>query len=200
MIGWIKGKLLDKGVDWALVDTGGVGYRVVCPASTINSLQADGNDAAFHIYTHVRENEIALFGFSSKLEKEVFLKLISVSDIGPRKALAILSGATVQELAGAIIRGDLTFLTSLQGVGKKTAERLIVEMKDKLVGLNITETGAEPQSPMRQELTAALVSLGYKPSVAEKIVERMKTRLAENSESIETLIKEALAEIKRTGC
>jgi Holliday junction DNA helicase RuvA len=198
MIGWLKGNIVDKGPDWAIVETGGVGYHVICTAFTASNLASPGEEAKLHVYTHVRENEISLFAFSSRLEKDLFMRLISVNDIGPRKAIVILSGSSPAELIRALSEGNIPFLTSLQGIGKKTAERLVVEMKDRLQGLEIEAAPSSMSHSLRSELLAVLTNLGYRPILAEKAVEAMRGRL-DGSVPLELLIREALSEISKIG-
>lgn len=198
MIGWLKGAIVDKGPDWAIVETGGVGYHVLCPAFTASNLAAPGEIVTLHVYTHVRENEITLFAFSTRLEKDLFTRLIAVNDIGPRKAIGILSGTTPAELIRALSEKNISFLTSLQGIGKKTAERLVVEMKDRLHGLEDEAAPASASSSLRSELLAALASLGYRPMLAERAAEALRGRM-DGSVPLELLIREALSEINRLG-
>lgn len=202
MIGWLKGIIVEKTAEYAIVEAGGVGYKVLCSATTRDTLPGEGVAAALFVHTHVRENEITLFGFAGRREKELFERLISVSDIGPRKALGILSGTGPGELVRAIRTGNLAVLIALPGVGKKTAERLIVEMRDKIKGLEedagATVDGRDAPAGAHDELISVLVNLGYRPAQAEKAVEGLRGRIVDG-EPLEALIREALAIIQRTG-
>ena len=132
MIARLRGKLLEKQPNFALVDVGGVGYGVAIPVSTFSQLGEPGGEVLLHTYTHVREDALALFGFTSVGEKELFERLITVSGIGPRLAITILSGVPIDELKTAIRAGDTKRLTRIPGVGRKTGERMVVELREKL--------------------------------------------------------------------
>lgn len=199
MIGWLKGTVVVKGDSESVIEAGGVGYAVIHSATTAASIPGEGSVATLHIFTNVRENEIALFGFASRSEKELFLKLISVSDIGPRKALAILSGTGPSEIVRAVRDANVTLLMSIPGIGKKTAERLIVELKDKLKGFeNAPEEkgGIAGGSGLRNELMSVLANLGYRALQADRVIDRMRERF-DGSVSLDTLIREALSELKK---
>jgi Holliday junction DNA helicase RuvA len=200
MIGWLKGTVVEKTADGAVIEAAGVGYRVFCSAATAGAIPGPGGSTEVHVHTHVRENEIALFAFVSRLEKDLFERLIAVSDIGPRKAIGILSGLDPAGLVSAIRDGNLAVLTSLPGVGKKTAERLVVEMKDRIKSLDAAAAPAEGVLPAatRSELVSALVNLGFRPAQAERAVEALRARLR-GGEPFADLIREALAEVKKTG-
>jgi Holliday junction DNA helicase RuvA len=197
MIGRLSGTVADRGADWVIIDAG-VGYHLSCTASTMGAIPSAGGEAVLFVHTHVRENEITLFGFATKVEKELFLRLIAVSDIGPRKAAAILSGTTPPELIKALSDGNTAYLTSLQGIGRKTAERLVVEMKDRLSGLDVPSAPAAAGQSLRSELLAVLSSLGYRSAQAERAVDALQGRL-DGKVPLENLIREALAEIKNIG-
>ena len=200
MIGWLKGTVVERTAEWAIIEAGGVGYKVHCPAGTRDALPPSGGTATLFVHTHVRENEITLFGFAGRLEKELFERLISVSDIGPRKAVGILSGTGPAELIRAIRTGNLAVLVALPGVGKKTAERLIVEMRDRIKDLDegAPAPGGETALGARDELYSALVNLGYRPAQAEKAVDNLRGRIVDGA-PLEALIPEALAEMKKMG-
>ena len=132
MIAHIRGKLLSKHPNQAIVETAGVGYDVVITVPTFSDLPALGNEVALHIHTHVREDTIALYGFFRPAEKQLFEKLLTVSGIGPKLAITILSGMAADEMVGAIRGGDVARLTRIPGIGKKTAERMVLELRDKL--------------------------------------------------------------------
>ncbi len=177
MIARITGKLIQKLPNVIIVDVNGVGYELMVPLSTFYILGDVGSVVGLNVHTHVREDALLLYGFSTDQEKRLFLMLISVSGIGPRLAITILSGLGAEELIQAIRMGDLPRLVAIPGVGKKTAERLVVELKDKVTSLAVTQ--ASPQSTvgiaqsgagMRDDVVSALVNLGYVKAVAEKAV------------------------------
>ena len=168
MIARIRGKLLEKEPTRLVVDVQGVGYEVFVALTTYTAMPDAGGEVSLDIYTHVREDVLALFGFSSRQERRVFERLLGVSGIGPRLAVTILSGGSVESLVGAIRRGDLARLTSMPGVGKKTAERIVVELKDKLQDLS----AEAPKSAVETDVLSALENLGYSRAVAEAAVRR----------------------------
>jgi Holliday junction DNA helicase RuvA len=173
MIAQLRGRLLRKGPQEAVVDVAGVGYRVTIPLSTFYRIGEPGSDVTLLTHTHVREDALALFGFLTAVEQELFERLISVSGVGPRLAVSILSGIEAEELVAALRASDLARLTRVPGVGKKTAERLILELKDKLQELATTVAApAQPSGPA-EDLASALVHLGYSRPEAERAVERV---------------------------
>jgi Holliday junction DNA helicase RuvA len=194
MIARLTGQLVFKSPDHLIVDVGGVGYRVLIPLSTFYALSDDGPVSLF-IHTHVREDAIHLYGFLDAFEKEVFGLLISVAGIGPRLAVTILSNIPARELCQGIDREDLKRLSAIPGIGKKTAERLILELKEKIRRLSLPLSPAAlapsdaPQSHMMEDALAALVSLGYKENRAQKALESLE---ADAETSVEALIKGAL--------
>ena len=167
MIARLRGKLIEKEPARVVVDVNGVGYEVSIPLTTFTSMPESGAEVSVDIYTHVREDVIALYGFSSRQER-VFERLISISGIGPRLAITILSGGSVEGLVGAIRRGDLARLTAIPGVGKKTAERIVVELKDKLK--DMTEEVVKPS--VEVDVVSALENLGYPRAMIEAAVRR----------------------------
>ena len=172
MIGWLSGKVVQAAPDRLILDVGGVGYQVAIPLSTYYEIQksdADGPVRLF-IHTHVREDALALYGFWSERERELFERLIAVSGIGPRLAQVVLSGMAPDELVGALAAGDVAKLVRIPGVGKKTAERMVVELRDKLQALAAQLPAARATAASDDDLVAALVNLGYKPSLAEGAV------------------------------
>lgn len=172
MIGWLSGKVVQAVPDRLLLDVGGVGYQVAIPLSTYYEIQKADAGAAIRlfIHTHVREDALALYGFWSEREKELFERLIAVSGIGPRLAQVVLSGMAPDELIAALAAGDVAKLVRIPGVGKKTAERMVVELRDKLQALAAQLPAARASSASDDDLVAALVNLGYKPSLAEGAV------------------------------
>jgi Holliday junction DNA helicase RuvA len=180
-----------------ILEVGGVGYKVFIPLSTYYELDGEGAQVAFRIHTHVREDTMALYGFLTEVEEALFEKLISVAGVGPALALKVLSGLEPRELADAIRRGDLRRLSSVPGVGKKTAERLVVELKDKMPELmslaGETVSGQQipsPETALRNDLVSALLNLGYQKNQADKAVSQI---LREEPElSFEMALKKSL--------
>ena len=168
MIARLRGKLIEKEPARVVVDVNGVGYEVSIPLTTFTAMPEAGAEGSVDIYTHVREDVIALYGFSSRQERRVFERLITISGIGPKLAVTILSGGSVEGLVGAIRRGDLARLTAIPGVGKKTAERIVVELRDKLKDL--TEEAAKPS--VEVDVVSALENLGYSRAIIEAAVRR----------------------------
>ena len=171
MIGYLSGQLLNKKPNLVLIDVQGVGYEVHIPLTSFYELPDEGNVVALRIHTHVREDALILYGFGSQREKDFFLKLITISGIGPKVAISILSGAKVEELAQAIARGDLLRLTAIPGVGRKTAERIVLELKSQITPFMFSEQ-AEPSvekaDGLQEDILSALVNLGYPRAGAEK--------------------------------
>ncbi len=192
MIAHLSGTLRDKQLQRLIVDVGGVGYDVVVPLSTVYAIGDTGSTVNLRIHTHVREDALQLFGFATSLEQMLFERLISVSGIGPKVALAILSGIEPAELTRAIRSSDVARLTRIPGVGKKTAERVVLELKDRLP----QGPTAEPTTPsvdgddVRADLLSALVNLGYNRASVEKTVDKV-LHGAENR-SFEPLLRETL--------
>ena len=175
MIGQIRGRLADKRPNQLLVDVGGVGYQVQVPLSTFAALGELHTEVTLLIHTHVREDALALYGFLSSREKHFFELLLSASGVGPALALKILSGMSVEELVPAIRGGDLARLTRIPGVGRKTAERIVVELKDKLEAVAVAEEKpAASAGGTEADVVSALMNLGYDGRAAEKAVEEAK--------------------------
>ena len=172
MIGRLRGKIVRATPERLLVDVGGVGYELAISLFTYSEVEARGatSEIELHVHTHVREDQLALFGFATEGEKELFSKLITVSGIGPKLAQTILSGLPAPDLLQAIAAGDVARLTRIPGVGKKTAERMVVELRDKLQALAKEAQPAKAAAASDDDLVAALVNLGYKPAQAEKAV------------------------------
>jgi Holliday junction DNA helicase RuvA len=168
VIAHLRGKLLEKAPSRLVIEANGVGYEVFVPLSTFTAMPHEGTEVSLDIHTHVREDVMALYGFSSKQERGVFERLIGVSGIGPRLAVTILSGGSVEGLVGAIRKGDLPRLTAIPGVGKKTAERIVVELRDKLT--EFTEGPAK--STIEMDVMSALENLGYPHPIAESAMRR----------------------------
>ena len=169
MIAHLRGKLLVKHPNQAIVDAGGVGYEVTISVPTFSELPAAGTEVALHIYTHVREDVIALYGFLRAAEKQLFEKLITVSGIGPKLAITILSGMPAPEMMTSIRSNDIARLTRIPGIGKKTAERMVLELRDKLPSPAAEAVAAVSKwSAVEQDVLSALVNLGYQRALAEK--------------------------------
>ena len=169
MIAHLRGKLLAKHPNQAIVETGGVGYDVTISVPTFSDLPAVGGDVALHIHTHVREDMLALYGFLRSAEKTLFEKLITVSGIGPKLAITILSGMAADEMVNAIRGNDIARLTRIPGIGKKTAERMVLELRDKLPPEKAGEVATMPTlSAVEEDVLSALMNLGYQRASAEK--------------------------------
>lgn len=169
MIAHLRGKLIARHPNQAIVETAGVGYEVVISVPTFSDLPPLGSEVALHIHTHVREDQLALYGFLRAEEKQLFEKLITVSGIGPKLAITILSGMAAQELGNAIRGNDLARLTKIPGIGRKTAERLVLELRDKLpVAAQEVVAAAPAFSAVQEDVLSALVNLGYQRAAAEK--------------------------------
>jgi Holliday junction DNA helicase RuvA len=194
MIALLRGLLIEKSPNQALIDVGGVGYDVTIPVSTFSALPTAGSEVRLRIHTHVREDAIALFGFASPEEKQVFEKLIGVSGIGPKLAVTILSGLAAPDLIRAIRNSEIERLVRIPGVGKKTAERMVLELKDKLVAPAATD-GAEPEQPTLNEVDrdalSALLNLGCARPAAEAAVRKARAA-AGPGEGFDTLFRRAL--------
>jgi Holliday junction DNA helicase RuvA len=195
MIGFLRGVLMRKGPQEILLDVAGVGYRVLIPVSTFCRLGEGGADAQLLIHTHVREDQLVLYGFATSPELELFEKLISVSGVGPKVALGVLSGIEAEELVHAIRANDLARLTRVPGVGKKTAERVILELKDKLASFQTATPAPHAESPERADLLSALANLGYSAAEADRAAEQAFR--AQPEASLGTLLREALRVISR---
>ena len=173
MIAELRGAILRKGPQEAVIDVGGVGYRVIIPLSTFYRLGEPGTQVRLLTHTHVREDALALFGFLTATEQVLFERLIAISGVGPKLAVSILSGIEAPDLVAALRSSDVARLTRIPGVGKKTAERLVLELKDKVQGLSATEGPAPgPAASPKEDLVSALVHLGYSRPEAERGVDR----------------------------
>lgn len=181
MIAFLRGKLIEKSANTVVIDVGGVGYEVHVPLTTFYDLGEPGDEVALRIHTIVREDDISLYGFAGSREREIFILLISVSGIGPKSAISALSGMGADEMIAAISDNNIARLTAIPGVGKKTAERLVVELKDKVKKLGIStsvgsssddDAGAPTSSGAVDDAVSALVNLGYQRQAAEKAVNK----------------------------
>lgn len=175
MIGSLRGKLIEKRPNQLLVEVGGVGYQVQIPLSTFAGIGAIHADATLLIHTHVREDQITLYGFVTAREKQCFELLISASGVGPSLALKILSGMSIDELVPAIRKSDLAQLVRIPGVGRKTAERMVVELRDKLAVIDVAEAGKpSTRSQLEADVASALVNLGYDVKSVERAIEKSR--------------------------
>lgn len=197
MIGYLTGKIISKKPTRILLDVNGVGYTVNISISTFEKLPDLNESASLFIHTSVKEDAIDLYGFFTPSEKEMFELLISVSGIGPKLAQSLLSGIQVDELKYAIDEGNLSRITAVPGIGRKTAERLLVELRDKINKLTEKFEPAEAGAPssVRSDAIAALVNLGYNLKTAEKIVRDVMN--SRTSVTIEDVIKEALSQLNK---
>lgn len=190
MIGSLRGKLLEKRPNQVLIDVGGVGYQVQIPLSTFTGIGALHSETTLLIHTHLREDQLALYGFVTAREKQCFELLISASGVGPSLALKILSGMSIEELVPAIRRGDLAQLVRIPGVGKKTAERMVVELRDKLTAVDVPETGKPQARPqLESDVASALVNLGYDERSVERAIDKVR---ASAGGDFEKLLRESL--------
>ena len=175
MIAHLRGRVLRKSPQEVIVDVGGVGYRVAIPVSTFYRLGDEGAEVSLRVHTHVREDVIALYGFATPLEHNLFERLISINGVGPKLALSVLSGIEPEELVRAVRGSDVARLTKIPGVGKKTAERIVLELKDRLPPtLEVTERPAPSDADqLRGDVLSALTNLGYQSNAAEKALDRV---------------------------
>jgi holliday junction DNA helicase RuvA len=206
MIAHLSGTLLSKQATAVILDVGGVGYEVTIPLSTFYDLEDLGSQVKLRIYTHVREDALQLYGFKTVRERELFLKLISVSGIGPRLGITLLSGMSADEMIASIRTNNLARLTLIPGIGRKTAERLVIELRDKVAALSSPELeedlGAKPATPLeptadsvREDALSALINLGYQRSAAEKAIGSV---LAESEEiSVESVLRGSLRKLAK---
>jgi holliday junction DNA helicase RuvA len=194
MIAHLRGKLIAKHPNQAIVEAGGVGYDVNITIPTFSDLPAPGAEVALFIHTHVREDALALYGFLRAQEKQLFEKLISVSGIGPRLAITILSGMPAETMVAAIRGNNVGALTRIPGIGKKTAERMVLELRDKLEGFGVAPAAAAAMSPVEEDVVSALVNLGYQRPVAERALARLGNTA---NESFDALFRKALASLAK---
>lgn len=203
MIGRIKGILDSRKPNHILIDVNGIGYNVTIPLSTFYKLPGTGKEVCLQIHSHIREDAFELFGFLTSAEKSLFKSLISVSKIGPRLAINIMSGAETEKIAGAIRQGDIILLTSIPGIGRKTSERLVYELRDKIaVILGEKEIDgkeiAQSESTLLNDVVSALTNLGYSKNMAEQAVAKAQ-RSGAKAETVEELLKESLKYLVKHG-
>ncbi|MGH9942780.1 MAG: Holliday junction branch migration protein RuvA [Pyrinomonadaceae bacterium] len=208
MIAHLTGTLLAKQATSVILDVGGVGYEVTIPVSTFYDMDDAGAQVSLRVYTHVREDALQLFGFRSARERELFTLLISVSGIGPKSAIAMLSGMSADEIISAIRSNNLARLTSIPGVGKKTAERMVIELRDKMAALSSpaleeqlaaraagAPSAAATEDTLREDALSALVNLGYQRAAAEKAVTQA---MQEGGElSVELVLRRTLRNLSK---
>ena len=205
MIAHLSGTLLAKHATSVIVDVGGVGYEVTIPVTTFYDLGELGEAVRLQIYTHVREEALQLFGFRTLRERELFTLLISVSGIGPKSAVAMLSGMSADEIVTAIRQSNYARITSIPGVGRKTAERLVIELRDKMAALSSPAleeqiaaggpTAAQSEDALREDTLAALLQLGFPKPAAEKAI---TNSIQEGGDlSVETLLRRSLRQLSK---
>ena len=201
MIAHLRGTLLSKSPNQAVVECSGVGYDIAISVATYSSLPAERAEARLFIHTHVREDQIALFGFAELTEKRLFEKLLTISGIGPKLAITVLSGIDAGRLITAIRSGDHASLTRIPGIGKKTAERVVLELKDKLDDLAIA--GAAPEAKdgphlgsVGEDALSALINLGYQRPVAQRALETALAKDASLASDFDRLFRAAMAAIR----
>jgi holliday junction DNA helicase RuvA len=193
MIAHLRGRLLAKHPNQAIIETGGVGYDITISIPTFSDLPGIGGEVALHIHTHVREDQIALYGFLRPAEKLLFEKLLTVSGIGPKLAITILSGMAADEMVGAIRGNDIARLTRIPGIGKKTAERMVLELRDKLPPAGVGDAPALPVlTPLEEDVLSALVNLGYQRAHAERALEKVA-----KDGSFEVMFRKGLAALAK---
>ena len=197
MIAFLRGRLLTKTPNRAIVECGGVGYDATISVATFTALPVEGAEARLHIYTHVREDQIALFGFAEPDEKRLFERLLTISGIGPKLAITVLSGIDAARLVTAIRSNDHATLTRIPGIGKKTAERVVLELKDKLDDMAVAPSAASAvYGPAGDDALSALVNLGYARPIAQRAIETAIAKQPTAAEDFEVLFRAAMAAIR----
>ena len=199
MIAHLRGRLLTKHPNQAILDCSGVGYDVAISVATFTALPAEGAEASLHIYTRVAEDQLALYGFSDPQEKRLFEKLLTITGIGPKLAITVLSGIDKFRLINAIRAADHATLTRIPGIGKKTAERVVLELKDKLDDLAVPTTAtplSTPQTPAAEDALSALVNLGYPRPAAQRAIDTALTRHPASAADFESLFRAAMSSIR----
>jgi len=195
MIAHLRGRILEKHPAHLILEAAGVGYEVAISVPSFSGLPAEGGEVSLHIYTHVREDVLALYGFLRREEKQLFERLIGVSGIGPKLAMTVLSGIAADDLISALRNNDLTALTRIPGVGKKTAERMVLELRDKLEGFAARPAPA-PVGRMEEDVISALVNLGYQRAAAEQAVKRAMERTGDRA-NFEHLFRQTMSLLQR---
>jgi Holliday junction DNA helicase RuvA len=200
MIAFLRGRLHDKQPNRVIVDVGGVGYEVHVPLSTFYQIGDAGSDVALRVHLHVREDALQLYGFLTELEQHLFARLIAISGIGPKLAIVVLSGMETRDLVTAVQRADVARLTGIPGIGKKTAERIVLELKDRLSEIAIPATAGPTSAAggadqLRADLLSALLNLGYHRNQAERAID--KTLSPTSDATLEHAVRAALRELMR---
>ena len=199
MLSQIKGKLLEKSPTRVVVDVGGIGFEIHVPVSTFEKLPELGEQVLLLTHLHVREDILQLFGFWAEKDRRLFQLLISISGVGPRMGLGILSSVSVEEFSGAVANNNFSILTKIPGVGKKTAQRLVIELKDKLSGgIELPSEQVSIKDDIIEQAVLAMVSLGYRPAEAQKAVEKVASA-NKVLPSVEILIKKVLQNATSKG-
>ena len=191
----LHGKLIHKSTEYLIIDVGGVGYQVHAPLSTYYELGEEGSTVSLRIHTVVREDSITLYGFLTEDEKKIFTHIIQVSGIGPKTGIGLLSGLSAGEFVDAVVRGDAARISGVPGIGKKTAERIILELRDKVKKLTISSdySPSEEKTPLQEDVISALVNLGYQRNRAEKAVSMIMREHA--PERFDDLLRKALKKL-----
>jgi Holliday junction DNA helicase RuvA len=198
MIAFLRGRLISKSPNQAIVECAGVGYDATISVATVTSRPPEGAEARLHIYTHVREDALALFGFAEPQEKRLFEKLLTISGIGPKLAITVLSGIDSSRLVTAIRGGDHATLTRIPGIGKKTAERVVLELKDKLddMAVESTPVAASNYGPAGDDALSAMVNLGYARPIAQRALETALAKDPKAANDFEVLFRAAMAAVR----
>ena len=189
MIASLKGTVLSKKPEGIIVDVSGVGYHVSIPLSSLGDIPDAGEAVYLHTYTNVREDALQLFGFLTEEERKVFTTLMGISGVGPKLGLAILSGMSVQRFTEAVHNEDVSLLAAIPGLGRKTASRLVLELKGKLPSAGAGATASHQESPAAEDAVSALINLGYNKSMSARAVD---TAVKNGAKAIEDIIREAL--------
>ena len=200
MIAFLRGRVHHKQPNRVIVDVDGVGYDVHVPLSTFYDVGDEGDEVALRTYLHVREDTLQLYGFLTELERQVFERLIAISGIGPKLAVAVLSGIETRDLVAAVQRGDVARLTGIPGIGKKTAERIVLELRDRIAQLGVPAPSSAtpavlPADRLRTDLLSALQNLGYHRQQADKAIDAVVTSTPEAT--LEQALRGALRELMR---
>jgi len=195
MIAYLRGRILTKRPNQAVVDVNGVGYEVTISIPTFSELPNAGGEVSLHIHTHVREDALALYGFLRAQEKELFERLISVSGIGPKLAITVLSGMQAEKMVAAIRGNDIAALTKIPGIGKKTAERMVLELRDKLDSFGVAAAVVSRHSPVEEDVLSALTNLGYQRAAAERALTAAGN--GGGARSFDQLFREALGALSK---
>ncbi|MGB9416660.1 MAG: Holliday junction branch migration protein RuvA [Acidobacteriaceae bacterium] len=196
MIAHLRGRLLSKQPQQAIVEAAGVGYDVAISVTTYTSLPAEGAEVSLHIHTQVREDTLALYGFLDRNDKRIFERLITVSGVGPKLAITIQSGLPTERLVAALRAQDHATLTRIPGVGKKLSERLVVELKDKLEDMAVAAPAVAAAGPAAEDVLSALVNLGYQRPSAQKAIETAVAKDKSVGEHFDALFRAALMTIR----